>query len=434
MRRACHRGIHRVPLTIVLAALYCALPCVFWHKLRPAPPDSGVLQEADRRDFQWTVWGAKPQLSYQLRYLVAVTAIIPADGLGNRAASVPLMGTMSVADEAGHPLKETGLITLNLPEVLAGQEIRFVAGVYLRSGSYRVSVTVNDPGTGKRNIWHGQVRVPALPGNPLPNWEDHFPRVEFAADVPDGILPGGPRRGMEIWPLAHPVSSIQVPASEPIRIDLVLAGAKAMQPRPDMTSGSRRGGSPPVFLPAGPNSGWFTSAIGVPLQIGSLLSMLNLQNGCVRVSVLDYRQNRVFVDRQDARSVNWEQLQGEIWGPAQKVVSRDALEHWQEPIEFLRQQLVAIAADADGCGAAGQKCRRMVVLVCLDFLVRRGSMITVLDPKACTGCRFYYFHPGIATDWAVTRMLKPARPRTLNFADPRSLGKALSNFLSELNR
>ena len=67
---------------------------------------------------------------------------------------------------------------MDLPDDLSGgQEIRYVAGVYLRSGEYVAAVAVDDATVGKRNLWRGRIQVPELP-NGLLAWEEHFPQVE----------------------------------------------------------------------------------------------------------------------------------------------------------------------------------------------------------------------------------------------------------------
>jgi hypothetical protein len=425
---------------LILAAILGILTCIFTaasgQESRQRPPNSNGSQEEDRKDFDWTVRLSKPELTCQLRYLATASATIPAESLGGRTSAGQLRGTVAISDADGRRLKEANPTILNLPANLAGgQEIRFIAGFYLRSGTYRVAVAVEDPAAGRKNVWHGRLRVPALPGSPFPNWDEHFPQVEFTAHVPDGVLAGGPRYGIEIWPLAHSLSRIAIPTIEPVRIDVVLVGVKTTRPRNTDGLVSSRGGRVP--------SGYSTmtlapftlsSSMGMPLQIGSLLSLLEVRGGCIRISLLDYRQNRIFVDRQDARTVNWDDVQQAVWTSGQKTVDLGTLENYKGPMAFLKEQLVAILSDTGGCGPAGQGWRRIVVLVGYDYFMRPGTQPEVLDPKIAPGCRFYYFRPGSSQQLGITELLKPMRPRVLDFLDERGLSKALTRFVNELGR
>jgi hypothetical protein len=172
--------------------------------------------------------------------------------------------------------------------------------------------------------------------------------------------------------------------------------------------------------------------------------MMDVRKGCVRVSVLDYRQNRVFWDRRDARLLNWDEVQETIWASARKTVDFSTLENWQEPAAFLRRQLLAILSDDSGSEPAGQNVRRIVVLICLDFGARPGSMIEVLSPNDRKGCQLYFFRllpssaptgaPIGTRDGVVTEMLRRMRPRTLKFQDARELSNALSRFIGDLSK
>jgi hypothetical protein len=406
-------------LMILLGGFHCAFAAGAMQQSSFIPEMEEWLRQPDRKDFDWSVRLSKPSLTFQQRYLIEITAAIPTEGLEMSDSKRKLIGIVAVGDDEGHWLKQEQAPALDIPASLSGKQVvQYVSGIYLRSGNYVVALAVSDPIFGKRNLWRGRVRVPAPPGREFPKWEQHFPQVEFAGEVPDSIWPRGPRSGAEIWPLAHPLSRIPLSGTGPVQIDLVVAGAKAVRRGAGI---ARLAGN--LFLP---------SSMGMALQAGSLLSLLEPDGGCTRVSVVDYRQNRIFMDREEARAINWDSLQNEIWSSGTNVVDQRELARWNQPAAVLKEELNAILTDRDDCGTPGPKRQHSIVLVAYQIYPRRGTEpIILLDAKLAANCRFFYFRAGYAGD-QIEDLLKPVRPRIFNFYTPADLAKSLNRFLSEI--
>ncbi len=425
---------------VIWAIAFCGIVPPLPHAQEKAsvlyPSGQNWLLEPEREDFHWSVSVSKPSLTYQLRYFVEILARIPMQNISSQKSPTRIVGTIAVGDAHQEILQESRPVIYDVSANPGpDQEIRFVAGVYLRSGDYHIGVKIEEPGTGRRNIRHKELSVPTVPGRFPPEWEDHFPSVEFAADIPDGILPGAPRRGVEIWSLAHPRSHVSIPVTEPLLVDVVLLGTKATVlargERPVSSPGPRgaitgRG----ISIPGPPPPPRLTP-FGMALQIGSVLSTLDLERSCIRLSVIDYRWHRVLVDREDARSVNWDKVQNDIWASDTKVVDKRDLEKWSRPTAFLKQEIQEILSDPGTCEISGRKPRRFLVLAGYEIYVQPGTDIDLLDQQFGKNCGIYYLLPE-SGQWGITDLLQPVHPRVLEFSTPSGMSRVLARLIEEL--
>jgi hypothetical protein len=379
------------------------------------------LRGQDRNDFPWKVRLLAPRLTFQQRHLAEVTAIVRAEDLDKGEHERELLFTLAVGDEQGHWIKQANATTLELPAIFPGkQDIIFSEAIYVRPGSYLIAVMANDSTFGKVNVWRSPLLVPPLSGDPLPEMEMHLPRVEFASDIPKNapeILQGIGG----IWPMAQEPARLPVENKRPVSIDLVLNVAGDFR----ATFGTGRRGVPAVS----PRPSLFNAV----LEVGNLLSQLDLKSGCVRTSVVDIRRMQVIVDRQDPSMLDWGQLQEPLWKAGSHTIDVGSLQNRNQQSVFLHDLLERIMSGSGPCSARSDNTEHILALVSQDLSFPAGTILKKLDPDKNKGCRFYFFQldpamPSLGD--TVYGMLKPLQPRRLRFDSPQTLRQAVARFLA----
>ncbi len=401
------------------------------------------ISKPDRQDFPWKVQVLPPRLTFQQRNLVQVRISLDSEALQKVGTDSDLNFLVRIADKDGRWLPGESYRPFHVPTGLdKHQEIQFDTGMYLRAGEYSIAVLAYDRSLKNYNLTRRPLRVPEVKDDPVPELDSGLPQVEFITDIPkDSINPasvemtaarlpriGGPRVTItrvgplndQTWPLGHGIETLQIATPQPIRIDLILDFS-------DWTD--------PNFRVENSGQG-YRQDVGRLLQMASLLSHLSPKEGCVHVSALDILKMKVLIDRQDAKTLNWDFIQKQANSLDQATVDVRALNAHNQTQDFFAK-FVAQISNSSGCESKNQTARHFVIVAPTSRLALSGHGDDGMA-KEEDGCFYFYLKPPVsprdpgADD--IKRVLKPKKPIEFDISDPGKFRKDLAKLIAEIER
>ncbi len=412
------------PFAIVVTAVLCAVcagipqPCR--GQTRPQQLVEEWLRGPDRRDFPWKVRLLSPRLTFQQRYLVQVRANIPVDTLQRGAPHRDLHFLVRVADDQGHWFPGEDYNHYAVPPNLDSQvEIQFTTGLYLRRGEYVIAVIAYDSVLHHANVWRRALRVAGLKHDPLPQLDRDLPPVEFLSDVPrDSVAERARPMNDDAWALGHGREWLPVRNRRPLQVDVVLNFSDWIDPQ--------WRGAPSAFL--------YRQRVGRILQIGSVLSHLQVENGCVRLSGLDLNRLRLIFDQAEASQFNWDTAQGTVASIDQNTIDVSTVQERTQAALLFRNFLSRILFHSAACGPSRDQPRRVVIIAGGSYLFSEGTKLSGAWPEMPCDCQFYYLRADTGLFDDIERLLKAAQPRQFRVATARDFRKALAQIIADLER
>jgi hypothetical protein len=169
------------------------------------------------------------------------------------------------------------------------------------------------------------------------------------------------------------------------------------------------------------------------LQIGALLSHLNVEHGCVRVSAVDLSKLSIVFDRLDGRTADWEKITEQVRKIDRNTISVDVLGNRKSTAGFLRDYATRIQTDESGCGPGNEKTDRALIVVSHDFQFPSGTHGDRLEPDVQCACHYYYLRIHSIGSDDLEKFLKPANPRRLDAENPEQFRKALADLIDDLS-
>ncbi|MGH9524217.1 MAG: hypothetical protein ACRD3E_16965 [Terriglobales bacterium] len=406
------------PSRLVLLALVCAPMLASPMRAQQEPPldFKAVAEGPARTDFRWKTQLIGPRLTFQQRFLVQVRANVTVPG-GDRAHDFYFL--VKVADEAGHWLKGNDHNHYSVPANLAGEnEVQYTCGLYLRPGKYGVTIVAYD-GSGKEfDVAHKALEVRGLKKDKLPEIDRDLATVEFVSDVPsDSMEEHAWPTHDDTWTLAHGREWLPVRNIVPVQIDVVLNLSNWMDPR--------LRGRNSVRL--------FRQRLGRAMQVGSVLSHLDLAHGCIRISAVDIAPSRVLYDRSDASSFDWTKAEQAISPSDQEVVDVSALEHRKEAAMFFRRFLSHVLYDSGGCTGATGTARKVLIVVGGSYVFPAGAHVSGAWPEKPCDCRYYYLRTDdYPIDDDIDGLMKHVTKRRNHMQDGSKFRDALAQLIADL--
>ena len=396
---------------------------------RPDLPIEQWLRGPDRQDFKWKAEILAPRLTFQQRNLVQVRAYVDAAPI-HKDDHHDFYFVLKVADEKGNWLPDETFNHYPVPPGIdKSNEIQYSAGLYAKPGQYTAAIILYDIATAKGNIWRKAFEVKPPKNDPLPRMDRDLPQVEFIYEVPSDALPTrdksvilplhrGPRQFTDVeWAPGHGVEFLPVPAPRLLRVDIVLNVAPHLEPN----------------YMARTTAVQYRAVAGRMLQIGTLLSHLRIDRGCVRVSAVDLAKLSVVFDRLDGRSIDWDKLTEQVHKIDHDTVSVDILSNRKSTAGFLRDYLTNMMVDDSGCGAGNGKTDRVIVLVSHDFQFPSGTHGDHLWPDVQCACRFVHLRIDSAGFDDLEKFLKPANPRRFEVHSPEQFRKTVADLIEDLS-
>lgn len=413
----------RLLITLILYVVY-SVAIAGYKSDEPLPFDLEQWMEyQDRKDFSISVDVLKPYLTLQQRTIVPVRATIDANGFGESREGPKFHLVLKVAPEGKDWDPGCAYMTVTLPRY-RGKYAGFyyvASGVYLSPGRYKILLIMYDSVSGRGNVHRKEVEVSPIKGKVIENLDHDLPDIEFATDPPQ-ILSFGHVNGA----LASGWEWLPVNNSRSLCIEIVANAA---------TDNNNK------------NVEDFGNHYAYPLhimQVASVLSHLTLQNGRIRVTILDALQSKTYFDREDANLFDWQQAsQGLLYPADPDTVEYGMMEAQSEASIYLIGRLHEIIRD-DACAPAEAQPLKIVIVVSgpLKFPVR--TRVQQLNPQKLmqntSSTRFYFFrivHTSYSTYYDnsmddLRKMMEPVKPQTIEVKDPGSFREALISLISQL--
>lgn len=445
-----------------LAALALLLACS-----RPAPsqevapafrdlPVSQWLAEGDRHDIPSKVTFAPARLLFDQRHLVEVRVRVDTDRLQKTSVHRHLYLVLTAADASGHWLHDTNGMDFELTQPLdRNKELEFVGRMLVRPGRHLFALILYDSVLGQRSVMRSWVRVPDIRHDPLPEVGREFPEVEFLPNAggsdqnapthpvrePDAKPPrdgvarrgSGRRRGRDVAfppadiprdsgspepPTSDSGGRIPVAAANPLEIDVLV----------DFTPSWQFAGSAPAYR----------HAASVFRQVTHMLSLLQPEPGCVRLTGIDVLGQRVLFEGMDGNHVEWSRVDAALAGVNPATVDVASLQGRTRMAEFFRAQVTRLLQQPDaGClyGNGQGPLQRVYVIAASGIVFPNGTQRVPVDPMPGSEVRMYYLRATLARDavWDdMEKIVRPLHPRLLTIDTPLQFRKALATIVTDL--
>jgi hypothetical protein len=409
--------------------VFGAILCAACHALGESspPPDIPVdswLDGPNRQDFPWRVEMGQSWLTFQQRRYVQARVTFRVRDLLKASVSLrDLHFIVKLAGEDGRWLSGQSYSHFEPPPGLAAaDEIHSLTNFYVRQGTYKVAVMAYDAAHRRGNLWRGALQVGPLKDDPLPGIERTLPQMEFLPAAQPLHLGRGRGLGSMItfdpWALGQGELLLPVANARPVQVDIVANVSLSA------TTDWHNSEAPD----------WEYQLNGATLlQISNVLSQLNLHAGCVRLSALDVRRQKVFVDRQDARSPDWSLLRKTIGGVNRVKIEAGTLAGEKLEPAFLAHFLEHLLSAPSACSANGPPPLHILILVSDAFIFPNGAQITTVQPELVPLDLFYHLRvvPVAGGRWdEIERVVKPLHPLKFDFSSAGRFRKTLAELIA----
>jgi hypothetical protein len=390
----------------------------------PEVPIQSWLEGSDRQDFPWRVALSPAWLTFQQRRFVQTRITFRVRDLLKAGVSPgDLHVIVKLAGDDGRWLPGQSYSHFEPPPNLAaGDEIHSLTNLYVRQGTYKIAVMAYDSVHHRGNLWRGPLQVGRVKDDPLPGIEHFLPEVEFLPAAKP--LHVGRSRGLasmitfDPWALGHGELLLPVVNSRPVQVDIVANVSLSA-----VTDWHNSEAPDWEYQLNGANL----------LQISNVISQLDLQDGCVRLSALDVRRQKIFVDRQDARTLDWSNLQKAIKSVNRTKIEASTLAGEKNEPAFLARYLEQLSSQPFACQASGPAPLHVLIIVSDAFVFPNGARMTTVRQTPIPGSVCYHLRvvPVAGGRWDEFEMVvQPWHPVKFDFADARRFRKALAQLIT----
>ena len=363
------------------------------------------LREPNHADIPWHIRVLPARLTLGQRQLLRILVTVSARKLQKRSARRDLHFLVKAADaqENWYDDESYGHFVVE-KEITSSDEIEFSGDLLVRPGRYLLALMMFDTVLGERNVARRWVTVPEVKHDPLPGIDRRLPPV--------GFLP------MEMGVLAAEDDRLSLPVhtTRPVQVDIVVN-----------------------FSPSAVYTGHtrvYRRNLAAFLQIANVLSQLEPERGCVRLSGIDVLGLRVLFERLDAAHLDWEKIYDAVGAVNPSVVDVDTLQGQKQTAAFFRDFMQKLVAEQDGvCGPADvEQTRHVYVIAGSGMQFPQGTRVEPMHPVECD-CRGYYLRGEFeyAAFWdQMERIVKPLPTRRINIQSPQEFRAALASIVADL--
>lgn len=426
MQVAVNGEVIRRALRLAILAAAVLNPC----KADNAAPSDEVplaawLHASDRQDFPWQVRVGRPWLTFQQRRLTQVEVSFHISDLLKAGISLPdLYFVVKLGREDGSWFfGQSYRRFVPPPDLKPSDHVRSIANVYVVPGTYRVAVMAYDALHRRGNLVRQTLNVPVLKEDPLPGTERDLPKVEF-------LPPANPMRigrgrfqawlTMDPWALGAGDLAIPVATTRPVLVDVVANVSLS-----EVTN--QRHSEAPDWI--------YQINAATLLQVGHVFSQLDLKNGCVRLSMVDLRRQKIFVDHVEVHALDWITIRRELESLNRNKIDVGALAGQKQEPAFLARYLEGLWTATQECRLSDPQPAHVLIMVSDAFVFPNGAKMTTVDPRRMMGNEAYYLRlvPAIGAHWDELRaVLKPVHPVQFDVANSRDFRKVLAHLSASL--
>jgi len=328
----------RKPILLALCGFACA---PFAHAQAPAidaafaaAPFQQWIAQGPKAELPWHSRISAPALTLHQRMAVRVEVELDGNELVARCCEGKAVALVAITDQQGHTYRNFGEKDLKDATAGLGQYMISLSWeVFLLPGDYKATIVFYYSGRSAHNLISERVHVGALKHDPLPeSWRD-LPTVEFCGSQPEGL---------DAFLLPNIEGRLRLPAKSgrPIQVEIL----ENVTPYP---SERRR---PKLYA----------DRLAVFLPILKTLSQLQVDNGKVGLSVLDFARRSVVFDQQNItdREVSWTKFKDAMAANSVVVVDAHDLEREHDYGQFFASEMTR---RLDGAGSDSAK--RVLIVI-----------------------------------------------------------------------
>ena len=394
----------------------------FAHAQTAVPSDIPVdewLRGPDRHDFPWKVKIRDPWLTFQQRHTVQVHADFRLRDLKKHGISADdLHLLLKVADSDGKWLPGEAYSPLEIkPEY--GNEVDTVATFYARPGKFKVALIAYDARNHRGNLWRGELTVPALKGDPLPNADLSLPVIQFLpqATVARSTRRFGSQRTLfDASAFGKGKLTLPVDNERPVQVDIVANLALS-----DAANTPYR--QAPDWM--------YKINADTLLQISNVLTQVDLKNGCVRFSAIDILRQKTFIERQNAATIDWDKIIQLVEDFERVKIEARVLASQKQTADAFAK-FVEKLLDDPGCAVSSSPLHVLVV-VGDAFIFPNGTAMRPVRARPESQGYYFKLMPIGAGNWdQVESVLKPIHPTRFEFSNSIRFRQILASFMERV--
>ena len=320
---------------------------------------------------QWVAEGAKAELPWHPRIIapkltlhqrIAVQVEVELDGkeLVKRCCGGQAVALVEINDEQGRIYRNYG--GKDLKDVTPGTSEYNVSiswQIFLLPGEYTATIAFYYSGRNAHSLTTQRVHVGSLKHEPLPgSWRD-LPAVEFCDPQPEGL---------DAFLLPNIAGRLHLPAKASRQIHLEIL--ENVTPYP---SERRR---PSLY----------TDRLGVFLPILKTFGQLEIENGTVGVSLLEFTRRRVIFEQQDIEKgqISWTNLKDAMAANSVTAVDVHDLAQGERFGEFFRSEMERRLDEAGGGGGM-----RVFVVISGPMDLGTRTPVEIVPPAGDNFAVFY---------------------------------------------
>jgi hypothetical protein len=409
-------------------------------------PVNDWLSQGERQAFACEIRIFGPTLTFQQRYRVWVRAKFPAPSLQKESIQRDLHFFIKVADETGRWFDGQTYNHFRV-EKKFNEKIELVleGGFYLQPGTYTVAVVVYDAVLREHNVTFRHVAVKPPEPDLLPTLLRAVPKVEFPPSPVDGAAS-----------LASGHAFLPIQTDRPVELDVIVdltpyaagavitdgpdPGIEMMAAKPTLRGSSTlpsltAQSSMPIrrrLIPAGMRRGikGFQSRL---LEAASVLSDIDIKNGCTRVTVFDALYRRTLMTAQPALSADWLRTWDDVMHTNLDVISVDELAGSVEAAKFFSDQVEKVMSEPPSCNVNTSRPLRILALFSHGAHFPAGTMRVRIQPNC--DCKVFYLreHEDVHDLFDdLHRMLAPLSVTRLEFSDPLQFRGKVARFMKTI--
>lgn len=272
------------PISARLLALFlpAAGSCAAWAAQQPA---EAWQTHVEKSDIRWTPAISPVILSRFQRLWARIDIRVDGQEFADRKRKRQLVTWVELTDSRGNAHSAYGKIDLQkFSQTPSVRQVAYGIDVFLLPDTYRVTLAVIEPSTGKYSLTRRTLRVSPIRGDPLEDaWRD-LPPVEFLT------LPDPP----DLWFLPEDDSRLHLPLENrrPVRVEIVVN-----------TSPSEHSHRPERSREV---------AMQTVLPLVKAVSQIGLAHGSVNVTFLDISRHRLAFRQEGVREVDWPGLKAAL--------------------------------------------------------------------------------------------------------------------------
>lgn len=394
-----------------------------------AVPFERWLTEGPKSELPWHTRITPPKLTLHQRIAVEIAVELDGNELVKRCCDGQATALVEITDSRGRTYRNfVGKDLKDAQPAMHEYLVNLSWQVFLLPGDYRAVIALYYGGREPHSLTTQKIHVEPLKRDPLPeSWRD-LPPVEFCDPQPEGL-------DEFLLPNIEGRLHLETKPSQPVRVEIL----ENLTPYPS----ERR--KPKLY----------TERLGVFLPILKTLAQLDIENGSLNLSVMDFTRRSVVFDQPDIANgqMSWTNLKEVLSANSAVSVNVNDLQQEEHLGDFFREEMTRRLA-----AAADDKIMRVFLLVSgpMDLGPRTLEIAPPLDAKFAVfylKCNFlqssalvrpehFSVEPIEPSEQAIERagpdgigrMLKALQPRTFPVDSAQGVRQALATILAAISR